>query len=190
MPTTEPFNRVEDLVQKIGYSDDSIDEADLQQVLIQGHQMMQSKVGRNFVETKRVVKQLEDGDLVNTFDLKFAPVLTVDEVRVDRYEVLEESDYTLDKDAGELTINQDVLDDKLSLGEIFRVEYKPEIFKQIELWRAVEIIKNQEIVQLEDTEQVALNKNALREAKRLENMVNRRSGPGSARDGRMKRGTK
>lgn len=182
MPT-ETLNRTEDLMQKIGYPDDSEDEADLQVILEQAHQQMQSKVGRNFVETKRVRKQVENGDLVNVFDLKFAPIFEIDEILVNRHEVLDDSTYTVDKENGSITIDQSTVDDKLHLGEIFRIKYKPQTFKQIELWRAVEIAKNQEIVQLEDSEQAALNKNALREAKRLENMVNRRAGPGKARDG-------
>lgn len=177
------LNDVTDLIEKIGYPDDSTEESELQNVLEHANQQMQSKVGRNFVETKRVRKQTKSGDLVNSFDLKFAPIKEVDEIIVNKHEVLDDSTYTVDKENGSITIDQSTVDDKLHLGEIFRIEYKPQIFKQIELWRAVEIAKNQEIVQLEDSEQAALNKNALREAKRLENMANRRAGPGKARDG-------
>jgi len=188
MPT-ETLNRTEDLTQKIGYPDDTTDEADLQTILEEAHQQMQSKVGRNFVETQRIKKQASNGDLVNTIDLKFAPIFEVDEILLRRHEVIDSSNYTVDKEEGRITIDQNFVDDELFQGMILRIEYKPQTFKQIELWRAVEIAKNQDIVQLEDSEQIALNKNALREAKRLENMVNKRSGPGKATDGRVRRGT-
>lgn len=189
MPTNT-YARVEDLIEKIGYPDDTVDEADLQATLEEAHQQMESRVGRNFTETYRLKKKVDSGDLVNTINLKFSPILEVEEILVNRYEVLDESNYTVDKQNGQVVIDSQYAEDELSLGEMLRIDYKPDMLKQIELWRAVEIVKNQEIVELEDSEQVALNRNALREAKRLENMVNRRSGPGKARDGDIKRGTK
>jgi len=184
------LNDVDDLIEKIGYPDDSTDQGELKRVIEEAHQQMKAQVGRNFVETFRIKKQLPSGDIVNEIDLQFAPIYELDEILIYRHQVVDESNYTVDLQNGRITIDQSFVDEELSLGETLRIKYKPQIFKQIELWRAVEIIKNQEIVELEDTEQVALNRNALLEAKRLENMVNRRAGPGKARDGDIRRGTK
>jgi len=193
MPS-KTYNRVEDLVQKIGYPDDTEDEADLQVVLEEAHGQVQGRVGRNFVEDKRVRKQSGGStftdDIVNEFDLKFAPLLEFDEILVDEHEVLDESEYTVDKQNGTITVDQDYVDENFYLGQIIRIKYTPIQFKQAELWRAVEIVKNQEIIQLEDSEQEALQRNALRKAKRIENMINRRSGSGNATDGDIRRGTK
>lgn len=184
------YNDVETLEDKIGYSDDSTSEGELTEVLDAANQQMKARVGRNFIETFRIKKQVENGDLVNTIDLKFAPVFEVDEILIDRYEVIDESNYTVDRQEGTIDIDQGFVDDNFYLGQILRIEYKPQIFKQIELWRAIELVKNQEVIQLEDSEENALHRNALREAKRLENMVNRRAGPGKATDGDVRPGTK
>lgn len=189
MPS-ETLNRTEELVDKIGYSDDNTDEADLQAILEEAHQEMQSRVGRYFTEDKRLKKTVESGDLVNTFSLKFSPVLEVKEILINRNEVLDESNYTVDKQNGEVTIDQSFVDEEMYLGQIIRVKMLPLKFKNIELWRAVSIAKNQEVIQLEDSEENALHRNALRKAKRLENQVNRLSGSGSATDGYVRRGTK
>lgn len=187
MPT-ETFNRVEDLIQRIGYPDDNTDEADLQNILEEAHQDLTANVGRNFIEDLRVRKTSDD-EITQDFDLKLTPIFEVDEILLSEHEIVDDSNYTVDKQEGTVTFDQSFVDDELYTGKTLRFKYKPEIFKQIELWRAVEIVKNQEIVQLEDSEQVALNRNALREAKRLENMVNRASGPGTATDGIRRRGT-
>jgi len=193
MPS-KTYNRTEDLMQKIGYPDDTEDEADLQTVLEEAHGQMQGRVGRHFVEDKRVRKQSGGStftdDIINEFDLKFAPLLEFDEILLDEHEVLDSSEYTVDKQNGTVTVDQSYVDENFYLGQIIRIKYVPIQFKQAELWRAVEIIKNQEIVQLEDSEQEALQRNALREAKRIENMINRRSGSGNATDGDIRRGTK
>ena len=193
MPS-KTYNRTEDLVQKIGYPDDTEDEADLQTVLEEAHGQMQGRVGRNFVEDKRVRKQSGGStftsDIINEFNLKFSPLLEFDEILLDEHEVLDSSEYTVDKQNGTITIDQSYVDENFYLGQIIRVKYVPIQFKQAELWRAVEIVKNQELVQLEDSEQNALQRNALREAKRIENMINRRAGSGNATDGDIRRGTK
>jgi len=193
MPS-KTYNRTEDLMQKIGYPDDTEDEADLQTVLEEAHGQTQGRVGRHFVEDKRVRKQscgsTFTDDIINEFDLKFSPLLEFDEILVDEHEVLDSSEYTVDKQNGTVTVDQDYVDENFYLGQIIRIKYTPIQFKQAELWRAVEEAKNQEIIQLEDSEQTALYENALAKAKRIENMINRRSGSGNATDGDIRRGTK
>lgn len=190
MPS-ETLNRTEDLIQKIGYPDDDVDEADLQVILEEAHQDMIAGVGRNFVEDKRIrVQAQSDGDLINEYSLKFSPVLKVDQILLNEHEQIDESNYTVDKQNGLVTFDSQFVDDELFKGQIIRYKYKPLKFKNIELWHAVHIAKNQELQALEDSEQLSQYNNALRRAKRLENQVNRRTGPGNATDGDIRRGTK
>lgn len=184
---TQTFNRTEDLEQKIGYTDDTVDEADLQTVLEEAHQQMQARVGRHFIED-HTVRKTSDDELVNELNLKFNPVFEVDEILYSDHEIISDSDYTVDKEKGEITLDSSFVDENLDRGRVLRIKYIPEIFKQVELWRAIEIMKNQEIVELEDSEQAALNTNALQEARRLENMINRRTGPGTSME-KGRRGT-
>jgi hypothetical protein len=178
-------------MQKIGYTDDDTDEADLQLILEEAHQDMIAGVGRNFVEDKRIrVQAQDDGELIEEYDLKFTPILEVDKILLNSHEQVDPSNYTVDKQNGSVTFDSDFVDDHLSKGQIIRFKYKPLKFKNIELWHAVHIAKNQELVQLEDSEQAALHENALRRARRLENQVNTKTGPGNATDGEIRRGTK
>ena len=188
MPT-ETLNRVEDLIQRIGYLDDEEDEAELQNILEEAHQDLTANVGRNFIEDLRVRKTSDD-EITQDFDLKLTPVFEVDEILLSEHEIVDESNYTVDKQEGTVTFDQSFVDDELYTGKTLRFKYKPVRFKDIELWRAVAIAKNQEIVQLEDSESNAQYDNALTRAKRMENQVNRLAGPGSARDGHVRRGTK
>lgn len=190
MPS-ETLNRTEDLMDKIGYPDDTEDEADLQVILEEAHQDMQAGVGRNFVEDKRIRVQAQDnGELIEEYDLKFTPILEVDRILLNEHEQVDESNYTVDKQNGTVTFDSDFVDEELFKSQIVRFEYKPLKFKDIELWHAVHIAKNQELQALEDSEQLAQYDNALRRAKRLENQVNRRASPGNATDGDIRRGTK
>ncbi len=190
MPS-ETLNRTEDLIGKIGYPDGDTDEADLQAILEEAHQDMQAGVGKNFVEDKRIRVQAQDnGELIEEYDLKFSPIFEIDRILLNEHEQVDESNYTVDKQNGSVTFDSQFVDEELFKSQIVRFEYKPSKFKNIELWHAVHIAKNQELVQLEDSEQNALHDNALRRARRLENQVNRRAGPGNATDGNIRRGTK
>lgn len=190
MPS-KTLNRTEELMDKIGYPDDTEDEADLQVVLEEAHQDMQAGVGRNFVEDKRIrVQAQHNGELIEEYKLKFSPILEVDRILLNEHEQVDESNYTVDKQNGLVTFDSQFVNEELFREQIVRFEYKPVKFKNIELWHAVHIAKNQELVQLENSEQAALHQNALRRAKRLENQVNRRAGPGNATDGDIRRGTK
>lgn len=185
------LNDVETLIDKIGYPDDETSEGELNEILQQANQDVQSGVGRFFVEDKRVRVQAQDnGEIVNDFSLKFAPVMEVDRVLLNEHEQVDESNYTVDKENGSVTFNSNFVDEHLFKSQIIRFEYKPKKFKDIELWHAVHIAKNQEIQILEDSEQNAQYDNALRRARRLENQVNRRAGVGNATDGDIRRGTK
>jgi len=189
MPT-KTYNRTEELTDKIGYPDDQEDEADLQAILEEANGQTQATVGREFVEDKRVRKvrgtDTFTSDLVNEFKLK----IEFNEILLDEHEVIDSSNYTVDKQSGKVTIDQSFVDEHLHQQQVIRFTYVPIQFKQIELWRAVEISKNQELIQLEDSEQTQLHRNALRKAKRIENQVNRLAGSGKATDGDVRRGTK
>jgi len=185
------WNDVTDLTNKIGYTDDSTNDGELQQVLEEAHRDAVAGVGRYFVEDKRVRIQAQgSGNLINEYDLKFASVFEVNKILLNEHEEIDESNYTVDKQNGKISFDQTFLEDHIYRGQIIRFKYQPVKFKDIELWHAVHIIKNQELVQLEDSEQDALHRNALERAKRLENQVNRRAGVGNATDGDIRRGTK
>lgn len=186
-----PLNDVETLTDYIGYPDDETSEGELNEILQQAEQDMIAGVGRNFVEDKRIRVQVKDsGELIEEYDLKFTPIMEVDRILLNEHEQVDESNYTVDKQNGKITFDSEFVDDHLHQGQIIRFEYTPVKFKDIEIWHAVHIAKNQEIVQLEDSEQAALHKNALKRAKRLQNQVNRRTSPGNATDGDVRRGTK
>lgn len=189
MPS-ETYNRVEELIDQAGYPDDQVDEADLQATLERAHNSIQSDVGRHFIEDYRLKRETESGDLVNELDLKFGPILEVDEILINNHEVLTDTNYTVDKQNGVITIDSNFAEDELSIGQILRIKYTPIQFKDVELYKAVSLEKNQEIVNLEDSEQTALYRNAEALYRQEVNSVNRMAGPGKARDGRVRRGTK
>lgn len=185
------LNDVETLIDYIGYPSDETSEGELNEILQQANHDMQNGVGKHFVEDKRVrVLSNSDGELVNEFNLKFGPITEINRVLLNEYEQVSEDKYTLDKSNGTITFDQQFVDEQLFKGQIIRFEYTPSMFKDIELWHAVKIAKNQELIQLEDSEQTGLHDNALKRAKRLENSVNRRASPGNATDGDIRRGTK
>jgi len=185
------LNDTETLIDRIGYPDDDTSEGELQETLDRANRRMQNRVGKHYIEDKTVrVTAESDGEIVNEFDLDFGPILEVDEILLNQYEVVDESNYTVDKEAGTITFDQNFVDEQLFRKQVIRFKYKPVQFKDIELYRAVALIKNQEIVQLEDTEQTSLYQNAEALARETENEVNRRAGTGTASDGHVRRGTK
>lgn len=189
---TETYATVDEFRDKTGYTDDDTSDADLQALLEEGHREMEAAVGQSFEDTFVLNKLKPDEDtLDNVLDLTFAPVFEVVEVVQDDDRIIvAEQDYTVDKEAGEITLDASFVDDNLHRGSNIRVRYIPAIYRDLEIWMAVYENKTVERIKFPETEEAQVYDNAANKAQSLVNRINRRVPTGTARDGAVRRGTK
>jgi len=185
---TETYALPEDIEQKTGYTDDTTTDVDLQEVLEEAHRDMESQVGKNLTETVYINETLLDGTLPTEYFLDLKPVLKVDKVRYGNRRIPAE-DYTLEKQKGGIDFAQTIIDDYFQYKGSFEVEYVPKAMKDLEVWIAVTILRNQEVIQVDDDQIKAQVKNSERKAAKLRNALNRKRVTGTFTDGKVNRFT-
>lgn len=179
---TETYALPNDIEQKTGYSDDTTTDADLQEVLEEAHRDMEVQVGRHIQEEVTVTTLDSDGNVPSKYVLDLRPIFKVDRVQVGDVR-LQDGDYTVNKEEGTIEIDSDVVNEYLEKGRSFTVFYVPKHFKDLEVWLAVTILRNQEVIQVEDDQIKAQAKNSETKAAKLRNQLNRKRAAGTVTDG-------
>lgn len=181
---TETYALPEDIEKKTGYSDDTTTDADLQETLEEAHRDMEMQVGKHIQEKIYVETLDSNGEIPRKYRLDLRPVFKVDRVIISGRRI-SDSDYSVDKEKGVITLSQSVVDDYLKKGRGFIVRYVPKIMKDLEVWIAVGILRNQEVIQVEDDQIKAQVKNSERKAAKLRNQLNRKRAAGTVTDGNV-----
>ncbi len=188
MPT-ESFVTPSEVERVVGYSDDATSEIDLQSFIEEAHREMTMKVGR-FVD-ERVVTNLvnESGDLRTDYKLDFQPLLKVERVVLYGDMIVDESNYTIDKQDGTISFDQSYVNDNFQMEGSFTVRHQPKVLRDLELWWTVSILKNQNMIQVEDDQVKAQVEKAEQKVKRLSQYFNRFQSTGKVTDGNVNRFT-
>jgi len=192
---TQSLNTPDRIEQRLGYSDDSYGETELQRVLEKSFRRLEMKVGRQQSEVVVFNEYDKNDNLILEKELKLRPVLEVDKIRVGDT-VVNSEDYTVDKESGTITFADNFEDDYLSsvgLGLSVReatVSYIPKQYKDLEYWLAVKEMLAGNIVQVDEDVLNTTIDQAEKEVYRLQKMINRTRVTGSFTDGRVNRGFK
>lgn len=185
--TTKTYARPQKINNKIGYSDRSMDETDLQEFLEEGHRMLEMRVGRQYREEKIVRQRTVQGELVKEFDLKLRPVLDFHEVKL-RGAIVDSSNYEVDLQKGVVTFDDAWFDEQVRRGMSIEFEYAPVAYRDLEVWYGYMALLASKKVQL-DADQVETSaEQAERRATRLENYINSTVSSGTVTDGRNRHG--
>lgn len=192
---TKSLNNPQVIEERLGYSDESRGESELQQVIEKAFRRLEMKVGRRQSEIISFNRYDKNDNLVLEKELKLRPVLEVDRVRVGDT-VVNPGDYTVDEESGTITFADNFEDDYLSgvgLGLTVNeaeVSYIPKQYKDLEYWLAVKEMLAGNVIQLdEDVVSTSIDQ-AEKEVYRLQKMINRTRVSGSFTDGRNPRGYK
>ena len=166
------FNQPEDLTSKLKILGQQYNENELQDELDRAHRKLDSKVGREFVEYKQV--ELDDQ---SDFNLDFSELISFNNARfLERNELIDESNYTVDTELGSVSFNTDFADDELSEGDKLKFEYVPVRFKDLELSMAVLSILRTTSLQTREGETTISVEEAKSDVEEITQEINGKSG--------------
>jgi len=178
---TNTYALPEDIESKTGYSDDTTTDTDLQETLEEAHREMEGQVGRHIQESVTVKTLNQDEEVPTLYRLDLRPVFKVERVIINDKRI-SDGNYTVNKSEGTIELDRETAD-MLRKGASFTVQYVPKHFKDLEVWIAVTILRNQEVIQVEDDQIKAQAKNSEVKAAKLRNQLNRRRAAGTVTDG-------
>lgn len=185
--TTKSFATPQDVKDKIGFTDDTTDDVELQKYLEQGHRTLELRVGREFTQEKIVNRLDADRNVPREHDFDIRPVLQVNGVFIDSVEISED-DYEVDKQLGTITFSESFRDEKMRVGSSIVLEYVPKVYKDLEVWYAVLHLLAGSVVQVDDDQVKSQKAEAEQMAAKLESYINRNISVGYVSDGRVRRG--
>jgi len=190
---TKSFNNPQTLQSKLGYTDDSYGESDLQEVIEKAHRRLETLVGRKQTDVIRFHERDKDGDYILEKDLQMRPILEFSHVTTGNTRV-DPSVYEVDEETGTITFTQEFADDYVGaqgLG-VRRTEaeavYVPKHYKDLEYWLAVKEMLAGSIVQIDEDQTNTTVEQAQKEVHKLQKMINRSRVTGSFTDGVNVRG--
>lgn len=190
MPTVT-FASVDALQEKLPYLDESENDADLRALLEEGHRQLEGVVGEAFTDVFQFDRlQSNEEDLDNVLDLTFSPVFEVKRVVRGDEVIVDSADYSVDYTEGTITIDSRYMDNNVDRYDMVRVRYVPAVFRDLELWLAVQNNAVSERIQFPESEEAQVYENAAKKAQQLINIINRRVPTGTISDGAVRRGTK
>jgi len=192
---TKSFNSPDELINRLGYTDDSYGDSDIQEVIERAHRRMEGGVGTSVHEDVRFDEFTEDGEYVKEYQLDFRPVLEVEKVVVGNKRVKEE-DYTINYSEGTITFTQSFFDESIGLRgltgfrgvEGFSIKYVPKIMKDLEYWLTVYDMFSGSIVSIDEDNTNTSIEQAKEQAAAFSKQINRSSVMGTFSDGFRPRG--
>ena len=145
---TKSWNSEDELRARLTFLSNR-DAWELTDILQMAHRRVKSKFGTEVEE--RLYPNYEDQ---KKFKLSFSNLLEFKEAQI--YDkLIDEEDYSVDNENGEITFTESYASDKLSESSRYRlvVRYIPVIFKDLELYFAMEEILSLNMVQTNDEQQ-------------------------------------
>lgn len=192
---TKSLNSPDELINRLGYADDSYGDTDIQEVIERAHRRMESSVGRSVQEDIRFDEFTDGQEYVKDYKLDFRPVLEVEKIVVGNKRVPDE-DYNVDHSEGVITFTDSFFSETIGLRgltgfrgvEGFSVVYVPKIFKDLEYWLTVYDMFSGSIVSIDEENTNTSIEQAKEQAAGLSKQVNRSSVIGAFSDGFRPRG--
>ena len=143
-----PYNDERELRERLQFLSNR-DAWDLANILETAHRRVKSKYGRYIQEPLK--QQVEDQ---KEFDLSFPDIFEFIKVYYND-EKVDAADYTVDKETGTITFTDSFADDKLKLryNPWLVVYYTPKVYKDLEIFYAMQEIVSMNMVQTNDQDE-------------------------------------
>lgn len=185
---TTSYATPQDIKDKIGYTDDSTTDAELQTVIEEAHRTLEMRVGTKFFVSMMITEvERETNEVPETYSLKLRPLLDTGKVIVNG-EIIDDSNYSFDRQEGTITFDTDFRDEELDLGDTIEVETVPKQFKDLEVWYAISYLYSSNVIQVDDEQVKVQQEEAEMRARKLEAYINSKVPVGTVTDGRVNRG--
>lgn len=191
MPT-KTLADVKDVLDKADeLTDDTTSDVDIQGQLEEAHRRLEASTGR-FFEERRILRELNsDDEIPRKQRLSLRPVYEVIEVL--HYDTrVDDADYTVLSEDGAIDFTEGFRDENLDTLDRLTFRYVPTVYRDLEVWIAVEQLLSEDLIALPDDQISTLRREATRQIMRKKKYVSRTRGPSIVSDGAagLRRGTK